>query len=195
MVIIGSKGCAKEILTALKWDNVEETVSLFDNINTDISDAYYDFPIIKSWNELEQHLKTDSKVIIGVGGGQRREVLARKIACLGGVLTTFISQKALVGGYDNTIEPGVVILSGATITCNVSIGQGTFINKSTVISHDVRIGRYCEVSPGAKILGRAIIGDRTEIGANAVILPDVIVGADCKIGAGAVGIPSLASDK
>ena len=71
MVIIGSKGCAKEILTALKWDNVEETVSLFDNINTDISDAYYDFPIIKSWNELEQHLKTDSKVIIGVGGGQR----------------------------------------------------------------------------------------------------------------------------
>ncbi len=65
MVIIGSKGCAKEILTALKWDNVEETVSLFDNINTDISDAYYDFPIIKSWNELEQHLKTDSKVIIG----------------------------------------------------------------------------------------------------------------------------------
>ena len=42
MVIIGSKGCAKEILTALKWDNVEETVSLFDNINTDISDAYYD---------------------------------------------------------------------------------------------------------------------------------------------------------
>lgn len=32
MVIIGSKGCAKEILTALKWDNVEETVSLFDNI-------------------------------------------------------------------------------------------------------------------------------------------------------------------
>lgn len=186
MVIIGSKGCAKEILTALKWDNVEETVSLFDNINTDISDAYYDFPIIKSWNELEQHLKTDSKVIIGVGGGQRREVLARKIACLGGVLTTFISQKALVGGYDNTIEPGVVILSGATITCNVSIGQGTFINKSTVISHDVRIGRYCEVSPGAKVLGRAIIGDRTEIGANAVILPDVIVGADCKIGAGAV---------
>lgn len=91
-----------------------------------------------------------------------------------------------MGGYDNTIEPGVVILSGATITCNVSIGQGTFINKSTVISHDVRIGRYCEVSPGAKILGRAIIGDRTEIGANAVILPDVIVGADCKIGAGAV---------
>ena len=78
MVIIGSKGCAKEILTALKWDNVEETVSLFDNISTDISDAYYDFPIIKSWNELEQHLKTDSKVIIGVGGGQRREVLALK---------------------------------------------------------------------------------------------------------------------
>lgn len=98
MVIIGSKGCAKEILTALKWDNVEETVSLFDNINTDISDAYYDFPIIKSWNELEQHLKTDNKVIIGVGGGQRREVLARKIACLGGVLTTLSPKKPLWAG-------------------------------------------------------------------------------------------------
>ena len=55
MVIIGSKGCAKEILTALKWDNVEETVSLFDNINTDISDAYYDFPIINpgmNWSNI-----------------------------------------------------------------------------------------------------------------------------------------------
>lgn len=186
MVIIGNKGCAREILTALKWDDIEEDVFLFDNINTDISNIYHEYPVIKSWDELEEHLKTDNMVIIGVGGGQRREMLARKIVCLGGVLTTFVSGRALIGKYDNCMEQGVVILSGATVTCNVNIGRGTFINKNTVISHDVRIGRYCEISPGAKILGRAIIGDRTEIGANAVILPDVIVGADCKIGAGAV---------
>lgn len=35
MVIIGNKGCAREMLTALKWDDIEEDVFLFDNINTD----------------------------------------------------------------------------------------------------------------------------------------------------------------
>ena len=110
MVIIGNKGCAREILTALKWDDIEEDVFLFDNINTDISNIYHEYPVIKSWDELEEHLKTDNMVIIGVGGGQRREMVARKIVCLGGVLTTFVSGRALIGKYDNCMEQGVVIL-------------------------------------------------------------------------------------
>ena len=55
------------------------------------------FPLLNPGMNWSNIMKTDSKVIIGVGGGQRREVLARKIACLGGVLTTFISQKGPCG--------------------------------------------------------------------------------------------------
>ncbi|OAD20605.1 hexapeptide transferase family protein, partial [Candidatus Thiomargarita nelsonii] len=112
--------------------------------------------------------------------------LSEKVTDIGGRLCSIISNQALVGEYGNIIGNGVCILSHATITCDVYLGDGTLINKAAIISHDAKVGRYCDISPGAKILGRTAIGDCTAIGTNAVLLPDVKVGSNCEVGAGAV---------
>jgi sugar O-acyltransferase (sialic acid O-acetyltransferase NeuD family) len=188
MVIIGSKGLAKELLVALEWDGEANNLCLFDNVNQDTPDVLYGrFRVIKSWDDLQDHfIKESPDFALGVGGQKARKFCAEKAVSLGGKLRSIISKHALIGDFGVSIGSGVCILSHVTVTADVVIGEGTLINKSAIISHDSAIGSYCEISPGAKILGRTKIGDRTEIGTNAVILPDVVVGCDCRVGAGAV---------
>jgi len=188
MVIIGAKGLAKELLVALQWDGAADNLCLFDNVNQDTPDILYGcFKVIRSWEELQEHFTSESPdFALGVGGQKARKFCAEKAASLGGKLRSIISKHALIGDFGVSIGNDVCILSQATITADVVIGEGTLINKAAIISHDAIIGSYCEISPGARILGRTKVGDRTEVGTNAVILPDVIVGSDCRVGAGAV---------
>ena len=188
MVIVGAKGLAKELLTVFQWHGDATDLVFFDNVNTDTPDFLYDqFLVLKSWDALQTHFKSNSnEFVLGIGGANARQFLAEKCTALGGKLSSIVSNHALIGEFGNVIGDGVAILSHATITGDVNIGDGTLINKAAIISHDAKVGRYCEISPGAKILGRATVGDRSEIGTNAVILPDVTIGSDCKVGAGAV---------
>lgn len=188
MVIIGAKGLAKELLAVLHWNGAGQDVYLFDNVNPDTPDILYGtFRLIKSWEDLQNHFSLISpEFVLGVGGQKAPKFCSEKAASLGGKLCSVVSKHALIGDFGVSIANGVCILSHATITADVEIGEGTLINKAAIISHDAIVGSYCEISPGAKILGRTKVGDRTEVGTNAVILPDVVVGCDCKIGAGAV---------
>lgn len=187
MVILGAKGLAKELLAALQWNGEATGVFLFDDISKDTPDCLYGkFPVIKTWQDLEAHFTSKPDFALGVGGHKAKMSLSHKATMLGGKLCSIISGHALIGSFGVNVAPGVCILSHATITADVEIGEGSLINKAAIISHDVVIGSYCEISPGAKILGRARIGDRTEVGTNAVILPNVVVGSDCRVGAGAV---------
>lgn len=188
MVIIGARGLAKELLIVLQWNGDVENLMFFDNVNVDTPDFLYDrFPVLKSWQLLEEHFLTKSpEFVLGVGGAKARKELAEKVISIGGELCSIVSNHALIGEFGNTIGEGSCVLSHATITGDVSIGEGTLINKAVIISHDAKIGQYCTISPGAKVLGRTSVGDFSEIGSNAVILPDVMVGSNCKVGAGAV---------
>ena len=188
MVIIGAKGFAKELLTVLQWNNEIKNLFFFDNINKDISDLLFnEFPVIKSFEKLEKHFKNNSPdFALGIGKAKIRKDLSYKIQKIGGRLCSIISKQSLIGQYGNTFCKGINILSNATITSDVFVGEGTLINKSVILSHDVKMGSYCEISPGVKILGNCKIGNECEIGTNAVILPNIEVGNGCIIGAGAV---------
>ena len=180
----------------LSWNNCTDDIYLFDNINDDIPDHLFgSCPVLKTWGALEDHLATRSpKFVLGVGGASVRRKLCKRVQFLGGELCSVISNRALIGEFGNTIGNGVCILSQVTVTCDVCIGEGSLINKNSIISHDAKIGVFCDIAPAAKILGRAEIGDLTEIGTNAVILPKIKVGSGCKVGAGSVVTKDVADN-
>lgn len=186
MIVIGAKGFAKELLEILYENGVHE-ICFFDDVTKVVPKTLYGkYPVITDIEELAEVLKLSPNFIIGVGGTVIREKVAQKIISVGGRLQSLVSNKASVGHFGTTYSDGTVILNGAIITNDVTIGEGCIINKSSILSHDVTIGNYCEVSPGARLLGRVIIDDYTSVGTNAVILPSVKIGRNCVIGAGAV---------
>jgi sugar O-acyltransferase (sialic acid O-acetyltransferase NeuD family) len=188
MVIIGAKGLAKELLQVLHENGDLDGLCFFDDISPEIPDRLYGrFPVIRSFDELANHFKTRSpEFALGVGGPSRRRDLSEKAEKGGGRLCSIVARSASVGSYGTRIAPGVCILTHAILTNDVTVGEGTLINKGAIVGHDVVIGKYCEIAPGARIMGRSRIGDFTEIATNAIVLPDTQIGACCRVDAGSV---------
>ena len=188
MLIIGTKGLAKEILEILHLRKELENLYFFDDVNDDVhGNLFKKFPILKTTSEVQKYFEnTDKRFSIGIGNSQLRERLFNKISALGGKLTSTISPKADIGSYDVEIGKGANILDGVKISNSVKIGIAPIIYYNAIITHDCRIGDFCEISPAANILGRVSIENKTQIGAGAIILPDVKIGSNVTISAGAV---------
>lgn len=107
-----------------------------------------------------------------------------------------------------SLDDGVVLLcNGSPKTNKISIDQGTYINRYTMLdAHlEISIGRNCMIGPYCYITdanhGRAtgalvkeqkmeampvVIEDDVWLGAGVIVLPGVRLGRGCVIGAGAV---------
>jgi bifunctional UDP-N-acetylglucosamine pyrophosphorylase/glucosamine-1-phosphate N-acetyltransferase len=73
------------------------------------------------------------------------------------------------------------IEAGATLSGNVSIGQGTVVRSGAYIVGPVIIGQECDIGPNCYIRPTTCIGDRVRIG-NAVEVKNSAIGNDSKIG-------------
>lgn len=188
MIVIGSKGFAKELLEVLHHNEQLENLVFFDNVNKDINGKLYQiFPILKTFEEVQNYfVKTTVDFTIGIGNPSLREKVYKQFIAYGGTCKTIISHHAKIGFYHNTIGNGTIVMTDAIITSNVTIGKCCLINKQTLIGHDVTIGDFCEVAPGAKIGGNTSIGNVTFIGMNATILPKLTIGNNVIIAAGSV---------
>jgi sugar O-acyltransferase (sialic acid O-acetyltransferase NeuD family) len=138
-------------------------------------------------DEAKIHFEgTNSKFILALGNPIFRKIVADKLICIGGVLSSVVSKTAIIGRHEVKLGEGLNIMHHVMISNSVQIGTGTLINAFSSIHHDVVIGNYCEVSPHAVLLGGCTVGNYTSIGANATILPNIKVGSNVVVGSGSV---------
>lgn len=188
MLIAGAKRHAKEVLELFVQKNVHHHLNFYDDVSKDLTDLVYQkFKIINTLEQAKNYFaEKDTRFVLGLGNSKLRKILSDKLEGQGGVLTSIISNTALIGSYNVTLESGLNIMNNTMISNDVSIGEGTLINAYVSVHHDVKIGKFCEVSPYAVLLGGVRLGDYTSIGSNATILPNVKVGSNVVVGAGAV---------
>lgn len=195
MVIIGSKGFAKEVLEILYQLKQQNEVSFFDNVSKDLPEKLFgEFRIIRSLEELKQEFKQDNNYTIGVGDAKNRFTLSELAKNAGGNLCSVISPIAQIGHYDTHIANGCSIMTGSIITNNVTLMEGVLLNLTSTVGHDTIIGKYCDISPGVNISGGCVIGDFCNIGTGAKLLPKLKIGNNVSIGAGAVVTKDVADN-
>ena len=85
----------------------------------------------------------------------------------------------------------IIIDDTATVERNVTIGEGTYIGKGSVINTDAYIGKMCIVNTGAIIEHESRINDYTHVAVGAVLCGGVQVGRMSLIGANATVIQNL----
>ncbi len=195
MLIVGSKGHAKEILEVINPKLIEQLV-FFDNVTKLKSPLLINtFKILTSLKEVKYYFETKTpKFATGFGSTIPRKNIVEKLESLGGQLQSIIDKDASIGHYDVTIGKGANIMKQVMISNSVTIGKAALINFGVSIHHDCKIGDYLEISPKASILGRCILGDFVSVGAGAIILPGVVIGDHVIIGAGAVVTKSVKSN-
>ena len=186
MLVLGARGHAIEILQVLEHIG-EEQVCFYDDVSPDAPTHLFDhYPVLRSADEARDHLRYDSRVVLGIGGGQLRERLAQRALEWGGILHSVVSPTARLGRHRVVMGAGLNVMDGVLITNEVSVGEGTLLNARATLHHNVVVGRYCEISPGAQLLGHVRVGDFSQVGAGAVVLPRVTIGQGATVGAGAV---------
>ena len=94
-------------------------------------------------------------------------------------------SKNIKMGYGNFIN------RNASINNYVKIGNGVIINTASVIEHDCIISDRVHVAPGAVLCGGVKVNDNTFIGANSVINQNITIGENVIIGSGSVVINDL----
>lgn len=190
MLIVGAKGFAKEVLEIVYQQPTDLTNELvfYDDVNTEGPDRLYDqYTILKTRDAAKTYLTTvDKRFVLGIGSPYVRLKLATLFESMGGVLTSVISTKAVIGHHQISIGEGCNVFEQTIISNDVSIGKGVIVYYNSLITHDVTVGDFVELSPGSVLLGRCSVGDLTHIGSGATILQDIKVGKGVVVAAGAV---------
>jgi len=186
MLIVGTGGLAKDLVSCLDRDYRHETFHFF-NDKHDLSFSHFmgKYPIIRSMEELSEYfLNHDNRFVCAIANPLLRYRMNSKIVKMGGVLTTLTNLHNT--SKFATIESGCIIQPDIIISSDVYVGEGTFINCGTIIGHDVNIGKYCSFGPGVRVLGNVSIGDFSYIGCNTIITPGVKIGKKVRIGIGKI---------
>jgi len=189
MIIIGASGHAKEILDFL---NVKfKEIYFFDNVTTNITNKLFNiYPIINSFDEVQNIFKKDPNFVIGIGNPAFRMLLYEKFISLGGTPCSAIADTAIISKYSE-LGKGLNIMQRALISSEVKIEDGVLVNAGAFIHHNVELGKFCEISPGAVITGGIKVGSCTSIGSCTVVIPKIIIGSNSIIGAGSVVIRNV----
>jgi sugar O-acyltransferase (sialic acid O-acetyltransferase NeuD family) len=94
---------------------------------------------------------------------------------------TFIHPTALVMD-DVKIGDGSFIGAYSIVTCNISLGSHTILNRSNHIGHDSIIGNFFSAMPGSIVSGNVTIGEKVYLGTNSSIKEKLSITDDVEIG-------------
>lgn len=190
MLIVGTGGLARDVVTSWELDETNTSVKLylFDNVNIDNHLLYDKYQILHKYDEVKILFETgNNDFFVCIGNPLVRKRVTETFETLGGNLVPFISCcVSIVSKETKKIEGGVVIEPGVVISKDVILEKGVFVNAGTIIGHDAIIHEYVSLGPGVRILGGAEIGEFSYIGTNAVIMPGVKVGKKVRIGVGKI---------
>ncbi len=190
MLIVGTGGLARDVITSWELDQANSTTELylFDNVNTDNHLLYDKYKILHTTEQVKALFETgDSDFFVCIGNPLIRKRVTETFEKLGGNLIPFISCcVSIVSPKTKKIAGGVVIEPAVVVSKDVILEKGVFINAGTIIGHDAILREYVSVGPGVRILGKVEIGEYSYIGTNAVIMPHVKIGKKVRIGVGKI---------
>jgi sugar O-acyltransferase (sialic acid O-acetyltransferase NeuD family) len=138
--------------------------------------------------------KVSSSFIIGVGDNIIRHRIANLIERKGGELLTLIHNTASVS-TNVVIGKGVFINRNVSVNSLARIGRNVILNTGCIVEHECKLDDSVHIAPGAVLTGGVIVGERSIIGANAVVKQGVEIGKDVIVGAGAVIIENIPNGK
>lgn len=143
---------------------------------------------------VENWLNFDvEKLVVGIGDNSVRRLIVQRIEQVGSpIWATAIHPRATIAN-SVVVDIGTVVMAGAVINPDTTLGQHTIINTGATVDHDCEIGNFVHIAPGTHLAGGVHIGDGAMLGIGCSVTPGCNVGQGSIVGAGAVVVCDVPS--
>ncbi len=195
IVIFGTSGFAKEVLSIIEDINKQNYIKQFDFLgfvsenDDEIGKSIGRYKIVASDSTFELYSKNYNQLgaILSISSSKiKRSIYNNLVKIKNIIYPNIISPYANIGDIISiNIGLGNIIAGGCTLTCDMKIGNFNIVNINSTIGHDCIIGDYCTINPLSSISGNVEIKDNVLIGAGSSVMQGVTIGENSSIGLGA----------
>jgi len=194
LMLVGGGGQCRSAIDVLESTRLFEILGIIESPGGP-TDPVLSYQVLGTDDDLDRLLAQCPNFLITIG--QIRSPLPRMLAfnrihALGGSFPTAVSANAYVSPR-GMVNVGSIVMHGAVVTTNATVGENCIINSLALIEHDATIGSHCHISTGARVNGGVIVGSGTFIGSGSIIHEGVTIGDNCVIAAGSLVRADVAS--
>lgn len=181
LLILGAGGHGKvvaEIASHMKqWDEIS---FLDDNLELKEVNGYN---VIGSINDYKSYKNEYEYAFVAIGNNKVRLSLLEKLIKYEFKIPILIHPFTAIS---NRVEIGIgtVVIAGAIINTNTSIGKGCIINTTSSVGHDCIVEDGVHISSGVNIGGTTTIGKCSWISIGSSVINNINIGRDVLVASG-----------
>lgn len=188
ILILGMGGHAKSLIDALEKEGKYEIAGYVVNDNPN-SDFVKRYPVLGNDSDLQRLFQQgipNAAIGIGfLGKSSLRNQLYEKLKEIGYQLPVICDPSAVLAS-GVTIGEGTFVGKGTILNTDATIGKMCIINTGAIVEHDCNVGDFSHISVGTVLCGEASVGSEAFIGANATVIQCCKIADGCIVGAGEV---------
>jgi sugar O-acyltransferase (sialic acid O-acetyltransferase NeuD family) len=194
-VILGTGGHARVVADIVRVGSDYELVGFLDDFYPERHEQRFcDATVLGGREQMGKLMAQGIRhVILALGDNAARRRIATEFVAAGYVLGQAVHPRATLAA-DVRIGGGAVLMAGAVVNPNATLGENVIVNTCASVDHDCVLGNAVHLSPGAHLAGAVRVGDESWIGLGAVVLEGRSIGERTIVGAGAVVTRDLAAD-
>lgn len=182
--VFGAGGHSKVILDVVEKQGLHQVVYLLDDHPESPGRKLRGVTVVGSKECFPIHKGKADTGLVAIGNNMVRRDVARWLHGNGAKFAVAIHPSACIG-FNVALGCGTVLMAGAVVNPDTTVGEHVIINTGATVDHDCRIGSFVHIAPGTTLCGGVVVGDGTMIGAGSTVVPCVKIGAGVTIGAGA----------
>ena len=191
LVILGAGGLAREVYDLANYcygNDPDFRIRGFLSDGPSNIESYGYPPVLSTVNDYE--IKQDDVFVSGIGNVMDRKKVVEIILKKGGQFINLIHPSVVVSPSVR-LGTGIAIKAFSVLASNVTIGDFTFLQSSTICGHDVNIGNFCHVNSFSFFAGCVTVDDLVTINAGTRIVQSRHIGQGSVIGMGSVVIKDV----
>ena len=191
LVILGAGGLAREVYDLANYcygNDPDFKIRGFLSDGPSNIESYGYPPVLSTVNSYE--IKHDDVFVSGIGNVMDRKKVVEIILKKGGQFINLIHPSVVISPSVR-LGTGIAIKAFSVLASNVTIGDFTFLQSSTICGHDVNIGNFCHVNSFSFFAGCVTVDDLVTINAGTRIVQSRHIGQCSVIGMGSVVIKDV----
>lgn len=195
IVLVGAGGHALSVIDSIQSGGEYEIVGITE-LGYAVGDKVLGYEILGNdailKSVFDSGVKYASITVGSIGNTSLREKLYLMLKGQGFILPAIIDNSSNIGS-DVSLGEGIYVGKNTVINAKSTIGYMAIINTGAIIEHSCCVNEFAHIGPGAVICGDVKIGSFTHIGANATVIQGVTIGDHSIIGAGSIVVHDVPS--